>query len=236
MYDMNCAAVEYRLVYKPGQKQPPPCFRLKPCFFLSSGLCRLIPRRLGKQDQRQLSRLTGRSSHLTYTCAMGVTWRAHSRVGVGQLVTGPLGFLNSGQLSTQNTNEQLLVVLLFFYQHALWLERVKDDAALRVRIRQPQELTLGGQDRLNYWLPMELDCDTVKKQKVCIRYLLLMIKQRDIIGSWSLPYMKVFKYLLLCSQKGKCLTLYGKVSMKDTCIQKGSQLAVVWEGRLTRVK
>ncbi len=150
VYDMNCAAVVYRLVYKPGQKQPPPRFRLNPCFFLSSGLYRLIPRKLEKQVQLRLSILTGRSSHLTYTRAMGVTWRTHSRVGVGQLVTGPLGFLNSGQLSTQNTNEQLLVVFPSFYQHALWLKRVKDDATLRVRTRQPQELTLGGQDRLSY--------------------------------------------------------------------------------------
>ncbi len=52
MYDMNCAAVEYRLVFKLGQKQPPPRFRLNPCFFLSSGLCRLIPRRLERKVQR----------------------------------------------------------------------------------------------------------------------------------------------------------------------------------------
>ncbi len=119
MYDMNCAAVEYRLVHKLGQKQLPPCFQLNPCFFLSSGLCRLIPRRLEKQVQQRLSRLTGRRSHLTYTRAMRVTWRTHSRVGVGQLVTGPLGFLNSGQLSTQKANEQLLVVFpsLFTNMH-----------------------------------------------------------------------------------------------------------------------
>ncbi len=119
MYDIICAAVVYRLVYKPGQKQPPPCFRLNPCFFLSSGLCRLIPRRLEKQVQQRLSRFTGRSSQLTYTRAMAintrVTWRTHSRVGVGQLVTGPLGFLNSGQLSAQKANEQLLVVFPSFF-------------------------------------------------------------------------------------------------------------------------